>query len=166
MESILFIFLSVFLIVLSLLVISRTNPIPAAILLVFVFLGFASLYALLSAGFVATIQVLVYAGGILVLIIFVIMIMNLSLKDLLPLKSDTLYMISFGLIISGGALIPLIFVISNYLQINVAELTGSFGNIKEIGSAIFNKFVFAFEMLSILLLVAIIGALVIAKRKI
>ncbi len=165
-EFVLFIILSLILVVTSILVITRVNPISSALYLVFSFLSLASLYGMLNAGFVAAIQILVYAGGILVLIIFVIMIMNLTMQELLPLKPQYLLLISVALIVIGGSLFPAIFLISNYMNINVPNIGENFGTIKEVGHLLFNKFVFPFEMLSLLLLTAIIGALVIAKRKI
>jgi NADH-quinone oxidoreductase subunit J len=121
---------------------------------------------MLSASFVAAIQILVYSGGILVLIIFVIMIMNLTMEDLLPLRADYLLIVSLALIIIGGSLLPALFIVSNYLNFDTIKISENFGSIKEIANVLYSKYVFAFEMLSLLLLTAIIGALVIAKRKI
>ncbi len=165
-EFSIFILLSVVLVITSILVITRVNPISSALYLVFAFLALASLYGMLSASFVAAIQILVYSGGILVLIIFVIMIMNLTMEELLPLRADYLLIISLALIIIGGSLLPVLFIISNYLNFDVTKVSEHFGTMKEIANVLFNKYVFAFEMLSLLLLTAIIGALVIAKRKI
>ncbi|MCS7205410.1 MAG: NADH-quinone oxidoreductase subunit J [Leptospiraceae bacterium] len=164
-EILFFSFLSVVLIVSSFLVITRVNPISSALYLVIVFLALAGLYGMLSAGFIAAIQILVYAGGILVLIIFVIMIMNLTMQDLLPLKTDYLLLISLSLVILGGSLIPIVLAFSNFFHLRTKEISDGFGSIKEVASILFTKFIFPFEMLSILLLTAIIGALVIAKRK-
>lgn len=165
-EFSLFILLAIVLVITSILVITRVNPISSALYLVFAFLVLASLYGMLSASFVAAIQILVYSGGILVLIIFVIMIMNLTMEDLLPLRADYLLIVSLALIIIGGSLLPALFIISNYLNFDTIKISENFGSIKEIANVLFNKYVFAFEMLSLLLLTAIIGALVIAKRKI
>lgn len=165
LEAILFYFLSFVLIFTAIMAITRTNPISSALYLVFAFLSLASLYGILSATFVAAIQILVYTGGILVLIIFVIMIMNLTDKELLPLKADNILMISVSLIILGGALLPILFIISNSITTINISLPENFGSIKQIASLMFEKFVFPFEMLSLLLLTAIVGALVISKRK-
>ncbi len=165
LELSLFILLSLVLIITSLLVITRVNPISSALYLVFTFLSFASLYGMLSAGFVAAIQILVYTGGILVLIIFVIMIMNLTMEELLPLKVDKILLISIALIVLGGSLLPILFIVSNHMNIKMDTISESFGTIKEIANLLFTRYVFPFEMLSLLLLTAIIGALVIAKRK-
>lgn len=164
-EAILFYILGFVLIFTAILAITRTNPISSALNLVFAFLSLASLYAMLSATFVAAIQILVYTGGILVLIIFVIMIMNLGEKELLPLKADHFLMLSISLIVLGGSLLPILFIISNSFTEIKISLPENFGTIKQIGSLMFEKFVFPFEMLSLLLLTAIVGALVISKRK-
>jgi len=165
-EFSLFILLAIVLVITSILVITRVNPISSALYLVFAFLALASLYGMLSASFVAAIQILVYTGGILVLIIFVIMIMNLTMEDLLPLRADYLLIVSLALIIIGGSLLPALFIVSNYLNFDTIKISENFDSIKEIANVLYSKYVFAFEMLSLLLLTAIIGALVIAKRKI
>lgn len=165
-DIIVFLFLSVLLIVSSLLVITRVNPISSALFLVLVFLALAGLYGMLSAGFVAAIQILVYAGGILVLMIFVIMIMNLTMQELLPLRTDYVLLIALSLVVIGGALLPLVFVFQSYLEVGGKELPENFGYIKEVAKHLFTRYLFPFEMLSILLLTAIVGALIIAKRKV
>ena len=123
-EFSLFILLAIVLVITSILVITRVNPISSALYLVFAFLALASLYGMLSASFVAAIQILVYSGGILVLIIFVIMIMNLTMEDLLPLRADYLLIVSLALIIIGGSLLPALFIISNYLNFDTIKIHG------------------------------------------
>ncbi|MCM8819327.1 MAG: NADH-quinone oxidoreductase subunit J [Candidatus Omnitrophica bacterium] len=164
-ETILFIILGIILIFTSIMVITRINPISSALYLVFAFLSLASLYAMLSATFVAAIQILVYTGGILVLIIFVIMIMNLTNKELLPLRANYLLLFSVSLIILGGSLLPILLMISHSIHLGGVSLPEEFGTIKTIAPLLFEKFVFPFEMLSLLLLTAIVGALIISKRK-
>lgn len=164
-ETVLFFVLGLGLIFTSIMVITRVNPISSSLYLVFAFLALASLYAMLSATFVAAIQILVYTGGILVLIIFVIMIMNLTNKELLPLRGNYLLLFSVGLIVLGGSLLPILLMISDLINFQITTLPENFGTIKEVGSLLFEKYVFPFEMLSLLLLTAIVGALVISKRR-
>lgn len=164
-ESILFYTLATVLLISSVILISRANPIAAALSLILAFVALAGLYALLTASFVAVIQILVYAGGIMVLILFVIMILNLSNEALATMRINRFVLFSVILIVFGGAILPMIMLIGPGV-IATGNMVGSnFGNISEISQLIFGKFIFPFEILSLVLLTAIVGALVISKRK-
>jgi len=164
-ESIIFYVLATALLVSSMVLITRTNPIASALSLMIGFIALAGLYALMSASFVAVMQVLVYAGGIMVLIVFVIMILNLTNEELLPMKVDRFVTYSVLLIAVAGVFLPLFFVLTAGVLPLGAEPQSGFGSITEMSKLIFGKFIFPFEMLSLVLLTAIVGALVIAKRK-
>jgi NADH-quinone oxidoreductase subunit J len=111
------------------------------------------------------IQVLVYAGGIMVLIIFVIMILNLTGEELAPMRADR-FLTSIVLLIAGGGIfLPLFFIITAGIRSTGVALFDGFGTITEISKLIFGKYIFPFEILSLVLLTAIVGSLVIAKRK-
>ncbi len=86
-EAVLFYVLAAALIGFGLLVITRTNPIASAMAMVGAFAGLAGLYAMLNARFLSIIQILVYAGGIMVLVVFVIMLLNLEPEDLKRMKA-------------------------------------------------------------------------------
>lgn len=164
-ESIVFFTLAAVLVISSLVIVTRTNPIAAALSLVMAFVALAGLYGLLTAGFVAVIQVLVYAGGIMVLIIFVIMILNLTNEELRPMRADR-FLTSIVLVIAaGGVFLPIFFILTAGIQATGLDLIDGFGNITEISKLIFGKYIFPFEILSLVLLTAIVGALVISKRK-
>lgn len=164
-ESIVFYTLAAVLLISSLVIVTRTNPIAAALSLVMAFVALAGLYGLLSASFVAVIQVLVYAGGIMVLIIFVIMILNLTNEGLRPMKADR-FLTSIVLVIAGGGVfLPIFFIITAGIQATGLDLVDGFGNITEMSKLIFGKYIFPFEILSLVLLTAVVGALVISKRK-
>lgn len=164
-ESIVFYTLAAVLLISSLVIVTRTNPIAAALSLVMAFVALAGLYGLLSASFVAVIQVLVYAGGIMVLIIFVIMILNLTNEELRPMKADR-FLTSIVLVIAGGGVfLPIFFIITAGIQATGLDLVDGFGSITEMSKLIFGKYIFPFEILSLVLLTAVVGALVISKRK-
>jgi NADH-quinone oxidoreductase subunit J len=164
-ESIVFYTLAAVLLISSLVIVTRTNPIAAALSLVMAFVALAGLYGLLSASFVAVIQVLVYAGGIMVLIIFVIMILNLTNEELRPMKADR-FLTSIVLVIAGGGVfLPIFFIITAGIHATGLDLVDGFGNITEMSKLIFGKYIFPFEILSLVLLTAVVGALVISKRK-
>src|ERR1700677_1503592 len=93
LEAIVFYILAAALVIFGLLMITRTNPISGAMTMVGAFGVLAGLYATLTASFVSIIQILVYAGGIMVLVIFVIMLLNMHPDDLEPMKARPFWVI-------------------------------------------------------------------------
>jgi NADH-quinone oxidoreductase subunit J len=144
-------------------VIGSRNAVHSAIYLVLSFLSVAGLYVLLQAEFVAAVQVLVYAGGIMVLFLFVIMLVNL--KDALGARVRLHGTVS-GLLGAGVAGL-LLYV---YSRGSVAPAVGERllkqgGNLQAVGQALYLDYLLPFEVASILLLVAMIGAIVLARQK-
>jgi NADH-quinone oxidoreductase subunit J len=164
-ETILFYFLAALLLGLGLLVITRTNPIASALSLVGAFAALAGLYAMQSAFLAAVLQILVYAGGIMVLMLFVIMLLNLPAQALDPLKArgSVVLLSLFGLAALLGA--PLAGVLWNSPQGKSPVLSGDFGEITGVAGKLFADYLFPFEALSLLLLAAVVGALVLVKKK-
>jgi NADH-quinone oxidoreductase subunit J len=164
-EAVVFYILAAAMVGFGLLVITRTNPIASALSMVGAFAALAALYAMLSATLVAIIQVLVYAGGIMVLMIFVIMLLNLHPDDLKPMKAKG-WVVFLSLIgVLGVVLGPVFLVVLPTGKWQAGTLPIGFGNIFTVGERIFSENLFPFEMLSLVLLVAVVGALVLAKRK-
>ena len=148
------------------LVIFAKSPVSSAMALVSTFFFLAGIYVLLWAHTVAALQVLVYAGAIMVLFLFVIMLLNLG--DEAPSARMT-----FSRVLGGGAAIGIFVALALAIARvpnRVATLTGgeeqSFGTLKTIGSAIFTSWLLPFEAVSLLLLVAMVGAVVVAKSRI
>jgi NADH-quinone oxidoreductase subunit J len=143
--------------------ITRRNAVTAVMFLVGSFLGLAGLYALLYAHFVAVIQVLVYAGAIMVLFVFVVMILNKEEEEPWALRGV------LGKVIAGAALAYYLFrllqVLSNVPAV-VPEAKGvlppDFGTTKAMADMLFGSYLFPFEAVSVVLLIAVIGALVLA----
>jgi len=152
-------------VIFGLLMITRVNPISSAMTLVGVFGALAGLYAMLNASFVSIIQILVYAGGIMVLVIFVIMLLNLHKDDLQPMKAQPFWVILALAVLFGTILGPILFCVLPNKDWAWALLTPDFGTLMAVGEKIFSDFLFPFEILSLILLTAVIGALVMAKRK-
>lgn len=165
LEAIVFYILAAALVIFSLLMITRMNPVSAAITMVGAFAALAGLYATLNASFVSIIQILVYAGGIMVLVIFVIMILNLREDDLVPMKVKPFWLILVAAALFAAILGPVLFCVLPNKDWTWAVLTPGFGALAMVGEKIFSDFLFPFEILSLILLTAIIGALVMAKRK-
>jgi len=167
MESILFYLTAVVAIFSAFFVTKCRNPINSALCLVTTFLCLAVFYVMLESPFMAAIQIMVYAGAIMVLIIFVIMLLNLGSA----VKSRTTHGMA-----AGGILAAIMLFLTNYF-IRRGDATGvgdeitshmitQYGHTELIGKAMFTDFLLPFEIASILLLVAIVGAVVLSKRKV
>lgn len=148
------------------LVIFAKSPVSSAMALVSTFFFLAGLYVLLWAHTVAALQVLVYAGAIMVLFLFVIMLLNLGEEA--PGPRMTLGRMAGGAA-SAGLLVVLVLALKKVPN-QVASMTGetaqSFGTLKLIGAELFTKWLLPFEAVSLLLLVAMVGAVVVAKSRI
>jgi NADH-quinone oxidoreductase subunit J len=134
--------------------------------LVLNFFVLAGIYLTLSAQFLAIIQILVYAGAIMVLFVFVIMLLNLGDEEKLIEKMNFKKFVR--IILSIALIIQIIYIIS-YFQVNQNIVQSSnavsIGTVNEIGRQLFTAYLFPFEITSILLLTAIIGAIVLAKKR-
>ncbi len=167
MQAILFYLTAIVAIVSALFVTKCRNPVNSALNLVTTFICLAVFYVMLESPFMAAIQIMVYAGAIMVLIIFVIMLLNLGLA----VKSRYTHAVA-----SSGILAVLVLLVANYfLRAGEATATGgkvtseminSVGHTELIGWSMFVDFLLPFEIASILLLVAIIGAVILSKREV
>ena len=167
MESILFYLTALVAVFAAFFVTKCRNPVNSALCLVTNFLCLAVFYVMLEAPFMAAIQVLVYAGAIMVLIIFVIMLLNLGSS----LKRRYTHSLAAGGIISVLLLLLTRHFISRGEATGVggevtSQLIESYGHTELIGTTMFTEFLLPFEIASILLLVAIIGAIVLSKRQV
>jgi len=143
-------------------VISR-NPVNSVLFLIGTFFAISGHYILMNAQFLAIVNIIVYAGAIMVLFLFVIMLMNLN-ADAEPQKSR---LVQFAGIISGGALLLIVLAAlkdtSNVATID--KVASDIGLIKNLGITLFTKYVLPFEISSVLFLSAMIGAMVIGKKE-
>jgi len=136
------------------------NPVYAALSLVLNFFSIAGLYLSLSAEFLAAIQILVYAGAIMVLFIFVIMLLNLQDEgDVLKFDIKRGLAFILGLAFVG----EMIFVFRSFAQKDVGgEFT--YGKVEAIGEQLMTQYLFPFEIISVILISALIGAIVVARK--
>lgn len=166
-QALVFYILSAFILGFAVLVITARNTVHSVLFLVVNFLFVAALYVLLGAQFLAVIQVLVYAGGIVVLYLFVVMLVNL--KRLPEQHSDPHRRTRFGLVLSLVVLLELGGIA--YLEYGGQPLPPppaqvlSPNNVEQVGYALYTDYLIPFEVASMLLLVAMIGAIVLAKRE-
>lgn len=162
MEAILFGILSLVAILSALLVITAPGPIASALYLVVTMFSLAGLYVLLQAPFVAATQIIVYAGAVIVLMLFVIMLLNLRAFE------EKIAGVWKTAGIAVGALLLLVTIIGlmsvrPYMP-SKPELAEGFGTVRQIGEALFTKYLYAFEVVSILLLLAVIGAVALIRK--
>lgn len=165
-EELFFYFLAAGAIVSALLVITRRNPINSVIFLVLNFFFLAALYLTLKAQFIAIIQILVYAGAIMVLFLFVIMLLNLGDEKRIAGRITWKQLVAIGL--------SLAFVMQVLYIVGLDETAGmeamsakavDIGTVEYIGRELFSQYVLPIEAISVLIVAAVVGAIVLAKRK-
>ena len=147
-------------------VIFSNNPVNSAICLIGMMLGLGGLFAVTQAHFIAVLQIIVYAGAIMVLFMFVIMLLNLKsdAKGWNSRPRNTFLSVLTGLLMLG-ALYKVIDVILETDFGAPQKLSETFGTVEQIGASLFTDFVLPFEVASVLLLAAMVGAVVLAKTK-
>jgi NADH-quinone oxidoreductase subunit J len=164
LERILFAGLALVAAVSGLLVIVQRHAVYSAMYLIITMGSLAGLYVLLGAHFVWAVQVLVYAGAIMVLFLFVIMLLNLPREDVAWAKHD-LRRILLAAALGVVLLIELILVVGLRAgPVRGTALAPDFGTTATVGRLLFTTFLFPFEITSVILLVAIVGAMVLAKK--
>ncbi|MCH8125254.1 NADH-quinone oxidoreductase subunit J [candidate division KSB1 bacterium] len=167
MISFFFFFFSVIVIASAIVMILHKNPVYSALFLIITFFGIAGFYFLLEAQFLAIVHIIVYAGAIMVLFLFVIMLLNLRQEARMPIGKP--FQVLFGSVLS------VLFLSQIFLIIYKGSVTGKIGNfppekINELGSVevlggkLFTDYLFPFEAASILLLIGIVGAIVLGSK--
>jgi NADH-quinone oxidoreductase subunit J len=149
------------------------SPITAALSLLGILIMTAGIYGLIGEHMIATIQLVVYAGAIMVLFIFSIMLLNLADSEREFLRNPAVFIT--GILLGGGFFTFLIYSLRDYFSSGApSKVLGSFdavtisklgGNSKVLSHALFSQFYISFEVISLALLIAIVAAVVLAKRK-
>ncbi len=153
------------LIVSALLVVLVRNPVYAAMSLVAAFFCMAGIYVLLTAHLIAFLQVLVYAGAIMVLFLFVIMLLNLSDEELGLSRVKSMKVL--GVVGAVGLVAVIVRSVQELGRLPMPQVDpATFGTVKAVGRILFTQYLLPFEATSVLLLVAIVGAVVVAKQRI
>ena len=157
----------------SAMVIGQRNPMYSVLFLIAAFAALAGLYIQLDAPFVAVAQIIIYAGAIMVLFLFVVMLLNAPQEDAAewdrthPLRRPGIA--RFGAALAGVLILQLTYALLrvNALEAPVASQTGAatVSSVRELGKVLFDRHAFAFEATSILILVAMVGAVVLARRE-
>lgn len=162
--QILFWFLSALAVLCAVMVVASKSPVHSILFLIVVFFAISGHYVLLNAQFIAIVNIIVYAGAIMVLFLFVVMLMNLNADTEPPHKSK--YIMYAGVIAGGSLLLLVVAALRRNETVNqLTELkTGEVGLISNLGKTLFTDFVFPFEISSVLFLSAMIGAVIISKK--
>jgi NADH-quinone oxidoreductase subunit J len=155
----------------SLFVIIQKNPIYSIVAIIFAFFGLSGLYVLLEAPFVAIVQIIVYAGAILVLFLFVVMLLNVPREDAAEWdRAHPLYRpgpMRLGALLSVLLIGELAWAFSRTPGIagGVGEQTAGNSSVSELGQVLFTDYMFAFEVTSILIIAAMVGAVILARKQ-
>lgn len=164
MELYFFLFFAIVAVASSVAMILQRNPIYCVLLLIMVMISIAGLYLMLDAQFVAIIQIVVYAGAIMVLFLFVIMLLNLSREE------GGVFRIQKPLAVLLAALLflPVAAMVMSYAgggTTRPADGGGAgFGEVEQIGTLLFTKYLLPVEIAAVLLLIAIVGAVVLTRK--
>jgi NADH-quinone oxidoreductase subunit J len=165
MNEIIFWVLSAGAIISAILMVTRKSAVPSALMLVLTFCFLGGIYLTLNAQFLAVVQVAVYAGAIMVLVLFVIMLLNLK-QETFGLAGN--WKTTIGILASLGILAQIIAVIvanADKFPKQISEKALENGTVESVGMALYTSYSFPFEMASIVLITAAIGAIVLAKKK-
>jgi NADH-quinone oxidoreductase subunit J len=161
--EILFWFLTILALLGALMVVSSKNPVHSVLWLILVFFAISGHYIMLNAQFLAIVNLIVYAGAIMVLFLFVIMLMNMN-ADSEPQKNQWLKLAGA---ISGGVLMLVLVAALKDTETRYRSLEGAEGNIgliEQLGKTLFTDYVLPFEISSVLFLSAMVGAVVLGKK--
>lgn len=165
-EAILFFILAAAALATAVLMILQRNPVMSALFLIANFFCLASLYLLLRAQLLAVLEVVVYAGAIMVLVVFVIMLLNLGEEQKLAERINIRLML--GVALAFGFLLELFYLflgpgaqVADQISPNAAVI----GTVESMGTALYGRFLLPFEITSLLLLAAIVGAISLAKKQ-
>ncbi|WP_025762729.1 NADH-quinone oxidoreductase subunit J family protein [Dyadobacter tibetensis] len=160
-----FYFLSFLTILSALMVVISKNPIHSVLYLILTFFSISGHYILLNAQFIAAVNIIVYAGAIMVLFLFVIMFLNLK-QDQADSKAN---LTKIAATIVGGTVFVILFGAyrkTTLPAVDTANYNSQVGMIENLGHLLFKEYLLPFELISILLLIAMIGAVMLGKREI
>ncbi|MBA7617811.1 MAG: hypothetical protein GH143_05555 [Calditrichaeota bacterium] len=166
MTAVLFYLFATLLLGAALFVVLNRNPIYSVVGLVFAFMNLAAMYFLLEAYFIGVLQVLVYAGAIMVLFLFVVMLLNVQPDRPRPgLIHPDRWWFGLGALIFVGLFLLLIGGVRALLT-SPAEDAAGMGSVANVGEVLFTRFLLPFEIASLLLTVALVGTVFLAKKKV
>jgi len=148
----------------ALAMVAQRNPLYSAISLIGVFISLACLYVMLAAPFIAAVQVIVYAGAIMVLVVFVIMLLNVEQEE--RRRKRLKFLVPTAVVLAAILIAEVAFILATVQDFRGSPTEGDIavGVTHSIGPALFTQYLLPFEITSILLLMAIVGAMTLARR--
>ena len=154
----------------SLFMVTQKNPVASVLYLVVAFFALSGLFVILDAHFIAAVQVIVNAGAIMVLFLFVIMLLNLGSPELSDLRRGLARLLSGSVAVALLAVVARLFLLAAEGEASGGRsaldgLLASRGAVAAVAEPLFTRYLIAFEVTSVLLVVAIIGAIVLARRQ-
>jgi NADH-quinone oxidoreductase subunit J len=155
----------------ALMVVTQKNPVYSVLSIIMAFFGLAGLYVLLEAPFVAVAQIIIYAGAIMVLSLFVIMLLNAPRED--AAEWDRSHPLYRPMAVRVGGVLALLFALelgwalarTSGLTVGVGNERSAASSVQELGRVLFTDYMFAFEVTSILIIASMVGAVVLAKKR-
>lgn len=164
MDHFFFLYFAVVIAVASALVVAFRNPIYSALSLLIMFFHVAGLYVTLHAEFLAAVQVVVYAGAILVLYLFVVMLLNIKDDDRYHHQWPVAVVLGLAMVVEAVVLTLVKGRTFPSTPGNLGETVEGLGNTEALGDMLYSTYLFPFEVASLILLVAMIGAIILAKK--
>jgi NADH-quinone oxidoreductase subunit J len=164
MNKVIFLYFAAVILASAILMITRRNPVHSVMFMLLLFFHIAGVFVLLNAEFLAAVQLLVYAGAILILYLFVVMLLNVD-KESTTARANKFWpwMTAFGILIAG----EIIFLVSRgSFSAETGQLMrlGTMG-IRELGKVLYQQYLVPFEVASVILLVGLVGAVMLAQKR-
>ena len=164
MIDIMFVALAFFAITGAIAMLLYKSPIYAALGLLICIISVGGLFALLSASFVFMVQIIVYAGAIMTLLLFILMYLNID-EDDLPKEPNRNFLIGLGIAVMLPINALILDTIAKMPQADMSVVEEGFGGVEELGLLLYKDWLIPLELISILLLIAVIGSVVLAKKR-
>jgi NADH-quinone oxidoreductase subunit J len=162
MNPFVFYIASFFIVITVMLMIFQRNPVISALYLVASFFGLAVLYVLLDAHFVAALQILVYAGAVMVLFVFVIMLLNLKPEDMMEEPFSLKNLILMLVVIAASTFVG--YAVFTLPPVSLPPLSDGFGSPDQVSLLMLSDYIVPFEILGFVLLVGLLGAVVLGRE--
>jgi NADH-quinone oxidoreductase subunit J len=155
----------------AMLVVSQKNPVYSVLSIILSFFGLAGLYVLLEAPFVAVVQIIIYAGAIMVLFLFTVMLLNVPRED--AAEWDRAHPLYRPMALRIGAVLAVLLALelgwalsrTSGLSVGVDDEHPAMSSVAELGRVLFTDYMFAFEVTSILIIASMVGAVVLARKR-
>jgi NADH-quinone oxidoreductase subunit J len=164
MNKLIFFYFAIVILASAIITITRRNPVHSILFMLLLFFHIAGVFVLLNAEFLAAVQIIVYAGAILILYLFVVMLLNVD-RESSAARANRFWpwMAAFGVLIAGEIVV---LIARSTFPIENGQLTMLTGTgVKELGMVLYRNYLVPFEIASVILLVGLVGAVMLAKKK-